>query len=261
MSQSFRLATWNVNSLRMRLDQLGRWFELRNFPEIVCLQETKVEDNKFPLEVLQKIGYEAVFHGQKSYNGVAILSRLPISDVRFGTGNKEVDKEARVISATIGGIRVVNAYVPNGQAPQSEKYIWKFEFYRELKNFLKKALLENSKVAVCGDFNIAPGDLDVWNPNIFKGAIMFTDQERKIFKDVLDLGFVDLYRTFNPEGREYSWFDYVSFGWQRMRGWRIDFILSSPELAKHAVGCKIDCEPRGWEKPSDHCPVVAKFEV
>jgi len=258
MNNIFRLATWNVNSVRSRHDHLIQWLTLRKFPEIVCLQETKVVNDDFPRQELESLGYQVTLNGQKSYNGVAILSRFEMKDVQIGMGNPAVDKEARVISATIEGVRIVNVYVPNGQMPQSEKYIWKFEFLKAFIKYLQQAIKDFEKVIVCGDLNIAFEPIDVWAPDAFKGSIMFTDQERKVLGDIFKLGLKDSFRILNPEAHEFSWFDYMSMAFQANRGWRIDYILATKSALDLIEACKIDPEPRGWEKPSDHCPVVIK---
>lgn len=257
--KSLRLATWNVNSVRSRHDHLIQWLSLRKFPEVVCLQETKVIDVDFPRAELESLGYQVAIHGQKSYNGVAILSKFPMSDILIGVGMPNIDKEARVISATIEGIRVINVYVPNGQMPQSDKYIWKFEFLNALKKFIQQAIKEHEKVIVCGDLNIAFAPIDVWAPDAFKGAIMFTDQERKVLGDIFKLGLKDVFRNLNPELHQFSWFDYMSMAFQANRGWRIDYILATESAFKNIEACKIDQLPREWEKPSDHCPVLIKY--
>jgi len=261
MSQSIRVATWNVNSIRMRHDHLLRWLELRKYPEIVCLQETKVVDADFPRAELEKLGYQIVINGQKSYNGVCILSKFPIANVTKGFDDPILMKESRVITAEIEGLMIVNVYIPNGEMAQSEKYIWKFEFLKALEKQLGIMADQNKPVLVCGDFNIAPEDVDVWGAEMMKGLIMFTDQERNWLRKQLKSGWTDLFRKFETGPGFYSWFDYRTLAYDANRGWRIDFLIANKALEGKVVGCKIDREPRGWEKPSDHCPVVAKITL
>lgn len=252
-----RLVTWNINSIRSREQHLREWIRLRKAPEILCLQETKVQDADFPQALFDELGYEVAFHGQKTYNGVAIASRYPMTDVTKGMGNAAVDHEARVIAATIEGMRVVNVYIPNGSVPQSEKYVWKFEFLKAFEQYIATERKTYDKLIVVGDFNIAPEEIDVWDASRFEGHIMFTEAERA-WMQKFSATMTDVYRALNGEKREYSWYDYRTNALVGNRGWRIDFICASDALVPHCEACVIDLEPRTWEKPSDHCPVVVK---
>lgn len=251
-----RITTWNVNSLRKRQEHLDRWLRLRKLPEVVCLQETKVQNEQFPTDIFTALGYEVVYHGQKTYNGVCIASRFPLHDVVMGGGSEVLDREARIISATIEDIRIINVYVPNGSVPQSDKYIFKFEFLKALLAFIKQEQMKYEKVILVGDINIAHQELDVWNSELFDGHIMYTQAERNWLSSFLQSGFVDVYRNLHPDERGYSWYDYITQAFQYGRGWRIDYIFASPQLMSAIHDCVIDQEPRSWDTPSDHCPVV-----
>ena len=257
-----RIASWNVNSIRSRADHLQRWLTLRKLPEILCLQETKVQDNDFPEDIFEKYEYSVVYHGQKTYNGVAIASKYEIQEVSHGMENAEVDGEARVIAATIEGVRIINVYVPNGSMPQSEKYVWKFQFLKAFEEYIAKELATYKEVVIVGDFNIAPEEIDVWNPEMFQGHIMFTEAERNWFSSFQrKYNLHDTFRVLHPEAKEYSWFDYRTKAFLAKRGWRIDFALVTPSIMQKVEGAVIDYEPRGWEKPSDHCPIVIKLRT
>lgn len=252
-----RICSWNVNSIRSRKDHVQQWLRLRKLPEIVCFQETKVQDSDFPLSLFEELGYNVEFYGQKAYNGVCIASPYNITDVIKGTGNKQVDEQARVITATIEGIRVINTYIPNGSSPDSDKYVYKFEFLKAFESFVKEQIKKYSDVVVVGDFNIAPQDIDVWDASRFEGHIMFTDAEKGWLKKIIDLGLRDVFREIHPNTIVYSWYDYITKAFDYGRGWRIDFIFATQGIYFNA--CVIDQEPRAWDKPSDHCPVVGKI--
>jgi exodeoxyribonuclease-3 len=237
-----------------------QWLSLRKMPEVVCLQETKVLDEVFPFEVYRELGYHVEVHGQKTYNGVAFLSRYPLEEVTRGMENAMVDKEARVIAATINGVRIVNVYVPNGSSPASEKYIWKFEFLQAFKKYLHETLKQYDDALVVGDFNIAPEPLDIYDASYFKGHIMYTDKERALFQEILKLGLVDVFRAQHPDAPEFTWYDYRTQAFIGKRGWRIDFALASKKFFPKIEASALDQEPRGWEKASDHCPVVVKVK-
>lgn len=256
---SFRLATWNVNSLKIRLPHLLEWLA-RMRPDAMCLQETKTEDANFPAAELRAAGYEAVYCGQKSYNGVAILARTLPAEVQHGIPGF-ADDPKRVIAATVGDIRVVSIYAPNGQSPESDKYAYKLKWFDALARWLGEELPRRARLAVLGDFNVAPEDRDVHNPKRWEGKIHATEPERTAFRRVLEAGFVDAFRLFEQPEKEFSWWDYRLMAFQRGWGLRIDQILLSPALAGACVACHIDKAPRALERPSDHAPVVADLRV
>jgi len=252
-----RLATWNVNSLRIRLPHLLDWLA-RVQPDVACLQETKTEDAGFPAAELRAAGYEAVFCGQRSYNGVAILARTPPLDVQHGIPGF-ADDPKRVIAATVGNVRVVCIYAPNGQSPESEKYAYKLKWFDALAGWLSEELALRPRLAVLGDFNVAPEDRDVHNPKRWEGKIHVTEPERAAFRRLLEIGFADAFRLFEQPEKEFSWWDYRLMAFQRGWGLRIDEVLLSPELARECVACTIDKAPRSLERPSDHAPVIAEL--
>jgi exodeoxyribonuclease-3 len=257
--RAFRLATWNVNSLKVRLPHLLDWLATAQ-PDAVCLQETKTEDKSFPAQPLRDAGYEAVFCGQKTYNGVAILSRTPLSDVQHGIPDF-ADDPKRVIAATVAGVRIVCIYAPNGQAPGSDKYAYKMRWYEALTRWLKAELPRRPQLAVAGDFNVAPEDRDVHDPKRWEGEIHVSPEERAAFRAVLDVGFADAFRLFEQPEKQFSWWDYRLMAFQRGWGLRIDEILLSAELAKRCTICVIDKAPRERERPSDHAPVLAQLDL
>lgn len=250
------LAAWNVNSLKVRLPQVLDWLGTHQ-PDCLCLQEIKLEDHNFPLQALADAGYRAVFSGQKTYNGVALLARHDIQDVVVGNPLFE-DEQKRLIAATICGVRVISAYVPNGQAVGSEKFHYKLQWLAALTRWLSDELASHPRLALCGDFNIAPEDRDVHDPKAWAGQILVSEEERAAFGRLLALGLKDSFRCFEQAGQSYSWWDYRTFGFQRNRGLRIDHILLSEALAARCTAAGIDKAPRGWERPSDHAPVWAE---
>jgi exodeoxyribonuclease III len=252
-----RLATWNVNSLRVRLPQLLAWLE-RERPDVVCLQETKVVDADFPLAALHDAGYAAVFTGQKTYNGVAIVSRTPAADV-IAVLPDAGDEQKRFIAASFGAVRVINVYVPNGEAVDSDKYGYKLDWLRHLERFLREELRAHEQLAVVGDFNIAPEDRDVYDPAAWRGQVLCSDAERAAFRNLVGTGLVDVFRRFPQPDGAYSWWDYRQAAFPRNRGLRIDHVLASAPLTSTATNCRIDVEPRRAERPSDHAPVIAEF--
>jgi exodeoxyribonuclease III len=256
---AFRLATWNVNSLKVRLPHLLDWLRT-GAPDAVCLQETKTEDAGFPAEPLRQAGYEAVVSGQKTYNGVAILARAPITDVQRGIPGFD-DELKRVISATVSGVRIVCVYAPNGQAPGSDKYAYKLRWYEALAGWLRQELASREHLAVAGDFNVAPEDRDVHDPKRWEGQIHVSEPERAAFRSLVALGLADAFRLFEQPAKEFSWWDYRLAAFQRGWGLRIDQILLSPELAKRCLSCAIDIAPRKLERPSDHAPVLAELDL
>jgi exodeoxyribonuclease-3 len=258
-----RIATWNVNSVRTRLDQVLAWLAAER-PEVLCLQETKVADELFPLEPFRALGYEAAISGQKAYNGVAILSRLPLEDVQVGFAALLPDdpeapglgEQKRLISAQIAGLRVLNLYVPNGSSLRSEKYAYKLEWLACLKRYLDAQETQGEPLVMVGDFNIALEARDIHDPARLNGGIMASEPERQALQAALGERLEDGFRLFEPEGGHWSWWDYRTAGWETGRGWRIDHIYLDAELRDHALGCTIDAPMRGNPQPSDHAPVI-----
>jgi exodeoxyribonuclease-3 len=252
-----RIATWNVNSLKVRLPQVMDWLE-RHSPDALCLQELKLEDAKFPRTELEAIGYSCAFSGQKTYNGVAILSREPATNMCCGIAGFQ-DEQRRVISADIAGVRLVCAYVPNGQSLDSDKYRYKLNWFAAFSGWLKLELAEHPSLAVLGDFNIAPEDRDVHDPKAWEGQVLVSPAERDAFRRLIGLGFTDSFRLFEQPEKSFTWWDYRMNGFKRNLGLRIDHILLNSGLSSCCTGCSIDVEPRRNERPSDHAPVVAEF--
>lgn len=254
-----KIATWNVNSLRMRMPHLLPWLA-EHKPDIVCLQETKIIDADFPNADCKAVDYEVVYHGQKSYNGVAILTRPPAVDVVRGIPGYS-DEQCRVIAASFNDVRVVNVYVPNGQAVGSEKYVYKLAWLEALHDYLTNVLQEHARVLVLGDFNIAPAAIDVHDPVTWDGSVMVSTAERAAFADILALGFSDLFRELSPFETAFSWWDYRQGAFRRNLGLRIDHILASAALRARCTACTIDKAPRRLPRPSDHAPVLAEFDL
>ena len=253
-----KIASWNVNSLRVRLPQVLQWLQSQA-PDILALQETKLTDEACPSEAIADAGYQVIHSGQKTYNGVAILSReAPGADVVTELPAMP-DPQRRVLGATYGDIRVLNLYVPNGQEVGSDKYAYKLEWLARLTDYVEGQLAEYSKLVVLGDFNIAPDPRDVYDPELWEGRVLFSEPERTAFRRLLDRGLADTFRLFDQEEGAYSWWDYRMGAFRRNRGLRIDHILASRPLAALCRGSGVDREPRSWERPSDHAPVVAEF--
>ncbi|WP_094561053.1 exodeoxyribonuclease III [Synechococcus sp. 8F6] len=261
-----RIATWNVNSVRTRLDQVLAWLEQER-PDVLCLQETKVTDELFPQQAFEALGYSAAISGQKAYNGVAILSRLPLENVQIGLdallpNDPEapgLSEQKRVISALIDGIRVLNLYVPNGSSLTSEKYAYKLEWLACLQRYLDAQDQQGDPLCMVGDFNIGPEARDIHDPDRLSGGIMASDAERTALQAALGERLSDVFRVFEPESGHWSWWDYRTGAWDRDRGWRIDHIYLSEELMDCATGCVIHKATRGNEQPSDHAPVVVNL--
>jgi exodeoxyribonuclease-3 len=252
-----KLATWNVNSLNVRLPHVLDW--LRDNPiDVLCLQETKQEDAKFPYEALKEAGYEAIHIGQKTYNGVAIISRHALTDVQHNIPNFEDDQQ-RVIAATINGIRVVCAYIPNGQAVDSEKYQYKMRWLKALTDWLRTELVAHPKLMLLGDYNIAPEDRDCHDPEAWLGQILVSPAERDAFQALVNLGLHDSFRLFEQAEKSFSWWDYRMMGFRRNFGMRIDHILVSDALKSICIAATIDKTPRKLERPSDHTPVILEI--
>jgi exodeoxyribonuclease III len=252
-----KLATWNVNSLNVRLPHVLDWLA-SDQPDVLCLQETKQEDSKFPYDALKEAGYNAVHSGQKTYNGVAILSPHPIEDVQFGIPNFS-DEQKRVVTATINGIRIVCAYIPNGQAVDSDKYQYKLGWLNALTIWLKNELATHPNLALLGDYNIAPDDRDCHDPAAWIGQVLVSEPEREAFKQLVALGLHDSFRLFEQPEKSFSWWDYRMMGFRRNFGMRIDHILVSDTLKAKCIACVIDKAPRKLERPSDHTPVILEL--
>jgi exodeoxyribonuclease III len=266
-----KIATWNVNSIRTRLQHTTDW--LMNHPDVdlLCVQETKVQDEQFPRSTFEQLGYQVYIYGQKSYNGVALISRSALEEVRLGFSAVlpadqvgELDAQKRVISALLQGVRVVNVYVPNGSEIGSEKYEYKLAWLKLLRQYLS-ALLQESRLKespsllICGDFNIALEDIDIHDPKKRATHIMSSDVERQALRDVLSIGLKDVFRKFNQEAGQFSWWDYRAASFPRDKGWRIDHHYVTEDLYDRAIGCVIDRATRSLEQPSDHTPVIVEI--
>jgi exodeoxyribonuclease-3 len=249
-----KLATWNVNSLNVRLPHVLAWLH-QHQPDVLCLQETKLEDAQFPIDAIREAGYAAAFSGQKAYNGVAILSRGEATELSAGLPNF-LDEQKRVLALTYHAVRVVCVYVPNGQSVESEKYQYKLAWFAALNEWLRSELQRYPKLAVLGDFNIAPEDRDVHDPKGWEGQVLVSDKERAALRALLSLGLKDSFRLFEQPEKSFSWWDYRMMAFRRNLGLRIDHILLSDALASACASCSIDRAPRKLERPSDHAPVV-----
>jgi len=253
-----KIATWNVNSLKVRLPHLLQW--LQSSPvDVLCIQETKLTDDKFPVAEIEAAGYQVAFSGQKTYNGVAILSKQPLADVVRNNPHFP-DEQQRLLAATVDGVRVICAYVPNGQAVGSDKYAYKLAWFDALRTWVAEEMARHPQFAILGDYNIAPEDRDVHDPAEWAGQIHCSDQEREALRALGGLGLVDAFRLFEQPDKQYSWWDYRQLAFRRNRGLRIDHILLSKALAQRCTACTIDREPRKWEQPSDHTPVIATLD-
>ncbi len=252
-----KLVTWNVNSLKVRLPQVLDWLAAHQ-PDVLCLQETKLEDVNFPAAEISAAGYQTVFSGQKTYNGVALLSKTPVSEVATAIPGF-ADEQKRVLAATIAGVRIINLYVPNGQSVDSDKYQYKLGWLQALTDWLADELARYPGLALLGDFNIAPDERDVHDPKAWEGQVLFSLPEREAFRRLVDLGLADSFRLFEQPEKIYSWWDYRMNAFRRNMGLRIDHILLSPALAETCKSCTIDKEARKAERPSDHAPVTVEF--
>ncbi|NCT66575.1 MAG: exodeoxyribonuclease III [Rhodanobacteraceae bacterium] len=253
-----RLASWNVNSLNVRLPHVEQWCASAG-PDVLALQETKLEDAKFPRAAIEALGYHVAFAGQKTYNGVAILARAPLEDVLTDLPGLD-DPQRRILVATVGGVRVVNLYVVNGQAVGSEKYAYKLDWLAKVTAFLAEEIRRHPRLVVMGDFNIAPDDRDVHDPAAWHEQILCSTPERDALRRLLDLGLADSFRLFNEDGGHYSWWDYRQAAFRRNLGLRIDLVLASEALRASCRAATIDREPRTWERASDHTPVVLDID-
>jgi exodeoxyribonuclease-3 len=256
---SFTIATWNVNSLKVRLPQVLDWLAATPV-DVLALQETKLQDPNFPVDEITAAGYQVVFSGQAAYNGVALLSRQPAQDIIVAIPGHD-DPQRRVLGATIGGVRVLNLYVPNGESLASPKYQYKLTWLSHLANLVANELKTHPKLVILGDFNIAPADADVHDPAEWMGRVLFSEAERGALQAVIDLGLVDCFRLHPQAEKSFTWWDYRLNGFKRNRGLRIDHILASKALADQCARCVIDKAPRASERPSDHAPVLAEFII
>ena len=253
-----KLATWNVNSLAVRLPQVLDWLAAQQ-PDVLVLQETKLTDDRFPHAEIEAAGWRVQWFGQKTYNGVALLSRTEAVDVVRNIPGF-ADDSARVITATVGGVRVVGAYFPNGQAPGSEKFEYKMQWLRALRDWLREEIAVHPDLVLMGDFNITPDDRDVHDPVAWAGQIHCTDEERGHFRNLVGLGLVDAFRLFEQPPKSWSWWDYRNLAFRKNQGLRIDIILVSEALRTQVRECSVDKAPRKNERPSDHAPVWVRLE-
>jgi len=258
-----KIASWNVNSLKVRMPHLTQWLADAQ-PDVVALQETKLEDAKFPVDELVAAGYRAVFSGQKTYNGVALLARADayegFDDVVTDIPHLD-DPQRRILAATIGGVRVVDLYVVNGKAVGDEKYAYKLDWLAKMREFLAREIERHPNLVVLGDFNIAPDDRDVYDPATWGEDILCSPPEREALKRITDLGLHDSFRLFEPGGEHYSWWDYRQGAFRRNMGLRIDLVLIGDALKSAAKAAGIDRTPRTWERPSDHTPVTVDLDI
>ncbi len=254
-----KIATWNVNSLRVRMPQLLEWLDQVQ-PDIVALQETKVQDKDFPADALEVAGYKVIYSGQKSYNGVAIISRHTAADEIITDIPGLDDPQRRILAATYNGLRVINLYVPNGQSVGSEKFHYKLEWLNQVRLYIASQLQQYPRLVVLGDFNIAPDERDVHDPEQWHDKILCSDEERAALQQIHACGLKDSFRLFDQPDGSFSWWDYRMAAFRRNLGLRIDLVLASEALCKQALSCHIDTSPRGLERPSDHAPVVAEFD-
>lgn len=254
-----KIATWNVNSLNVRLDHVREWLANES-PDALVLQEIKQVTEKFPTETFTEAGYQSLASGQKTYNGVAVICRDTPDDAVTDFPDFD-DPQRRILAVTINGIRVVNLYIPNGSSVGSEKYEYKLNWLAALRSFLETELAKHEHLVVLGDFNIAPTDLDVYDPEKWGEDILCSPPERAALGTITELGLVDVFRKFTPEEKVFTWWDYRAAGFRRNAGLRIDLILASTSLAEKCTSSFIDREPRTWERPSDHTPVVAVFDL
>ena len=255
-----KVATWNVNSIRARRQHVLDWLDARE-PDVLCLQELKVPGEDFPHEELDTRGYRAAVWGQKTYNGVAILSRYPLSDVVLGLGDQEEEEEeARLIAATVEGTSIVSAYIPNGGEVDSAKYRYKLQWMSRLRSYLEERFDPvQDQVAVCGDFNVAVWDDDIGRPEEWRSSVLACDEVRNAWADVASFGLRDVFRPFHPEGGVFSWWDYRGRGFERGNGLRIDHVYATSALAVRTIGAVVDREERRQKSPSDHAPVIVEF--
>lgn len=253
-----KIATWNVNSIRSRLERLLAWLT-KVQPDVVCIQEIKATDDAFPYKALQEMGYHAAVHGQKTYNGVAILSRDEPARIVRGMGDNSDDRQARLLSVEVGGVQIISAYVPNGESVGSEKYTYRLTWMRWLRAYLDARFTPHTPLLLCGDFNVARDEKDVAHPLQWAGSVLFHPTSRDAFEQLIAWGLVDVFRQHHPDGGLYSWWDYRMLAFPKNDGLRLDYILATEPLAIRCTGAEIDRQERKGEKPSDHAPVIATF--
>lgn len=254
---SFTIATWNVNSLRVRLTHVLEWLATHKV-DILAIQETKIPDPDFPIAEINQAGYQVIFSGQKTYNGMAILSRESATNIVTDMTDF-ADPQRRILAATIGEVRILNLYVPNGESVESEKYIYKMNWLENMRKFIEAELVHYPKLVVLGDFNIAPEEQDVHDAKALEGRILFSEKERTALQEIAKLGLHDCFRLHAQPEKSFSWWDYRMNAFKRNLGLRIDHILASKALSEACSRCFIDKTPRAWERPSDHTPVIAEF--
>ena len=254
-----KIATWNINSMNVRRPHVIEWLQAHE-PDVLVLQEIKQVTERFPSDALRELGYHSIASGQKTYNGVAVISKSPASGPVTDFPDCE-DPQRRILASTIGGVRVINLYVPNGSEVGSDKYEYKLAWLASLRRFLQTEMQHHENVVVLGDFNIAPADADVYDPEKWGDAVLCSPLERAALNAVLDLGLTDVFRKFEQPEKSFSWWDYRAAGFRRNAGLRIDLILTSATMAERCTASYVDKEPRAWERPSDHAPVVAEFEI
>lgn len=255
-----KIATWNVNSILARVPHVIRWIDSVQ-PDVLCLQEIKCTDDKFPFEPFRERGLNCIVFGQQSYNGVAILTRVECEPVQRGYPDEFEQSQARLLATTVDGVQIINVYIPNGQMVGSEKYSFKLEWMKRLRLFFDEHYDNTKPVLLCGDFNVAPEERDVHEPRLWQGRILFSEPERAALETIQHWGFVDSFRLHEEGAGHYSWWDYRAGAFRRNHGLRIDHIWISKPLTERNKNTWIDMEPRTWERPSDHAPVVAEFEL
>lgn len=249
-----RIATWNVNSIRARQERLLTWLGTAK-PDVLCLQELKCEESHFPFEEVGALGYHAAVHGQKTYNGVALLAREPITEVVKGLDDGVEDPQSRLIGGTIGGVRVYSVYVPNGQSVDSPAYVYKLEWFSRLRRVLDVRHKADQPLVIAGDFNVAPEPIDVWDPKLWEGQTLFSEPERSALRELMAFGLVDSLRHVRPDEQKFSWWDYRMLGFPKNRGLRIDHLLATRPIVERLVAADVDREARKGKQPSDHAPV------
>lgn len=254
-----RIATWNVNSVRARQARLLGWLESAR-PDVLCLQELKCTDADFPAEAIREAGYHAAWYGQKTYNGVAILSRTPVENVVRGMGDGEEDPGARVIAGTVQGVRIISVYAPNGQEVDSAQYQYKLTWYRRLRRYLDTHHRADEPLVIAGDWNVAPADIDTYDPKAWEGQTLFTAREKEALAHLTGFGLTDTFRTLHPDSQQFSWWDYRMLAFPKNKGLRIDHLYATPPMVERLQAAGIDREARKGQQPSDHTVVWADFQ-